>query len=247
MSGAPSNPTHAPVPVGTGGLHPEERWPGLADCRRCRVRGRGLFSALRGPDFDQLFLPVRTAGFPRGTVLYREGQHADAVFALRDGTVKLSKHTSDGEERIVRLLGRGAAMGLEALTHGVYWHTAEALCEVELCRIPLAVFDVLQSRNARLSDQVVGQWQAQVHCADRWLAELSAGPVHERVRRLLRFLAELDGDNGHRLQLPSTPDLANILGTTRESVSRSLAELKRRGALTHVAPHTYDCDLEALS
>ena len=247
MSSGPSNPTHASVPVGTGGLHPEEHWPGMADCRHCRLRGEGLFSAVRGTDFDHLFLPVRTAGFPRRTVLYREGQHADAVFALREGMVKLVKRTPDGDERIVRLLGRGAAMGLEALTHGFYWHTAEALREVDLCRIPLAVFEELQARNARLSDRVVGQWEEQVRCADRWLAEFSAGPVNERVRRLLRFLAELDGDNGRRLQLPPMADLANILGTSRESVSRTLAELKRDQTLRHVAPRTYDCDLEALS
>jgi len=38
-----------------------------------------------------------------------------------------------------------------------------------------------------------------------------------------------------------------VLGTTRESVSRAVAELKRSGALARVAPHTYDCDLGALS
>ena len=247
MSNGPSNPTQAPVPVETGGLHPEEHWPGMADCRHCRLRGEGLFSAVRGTDFDHLFLPVRTADFPRRTVLYREGQHADAVFALREGMVKLIKRTPDGDERIVRLLGRHAAMGLEALTHGIYWHTAEALREVDVCRIPLAVFDKLQARHAGISERVVGQWEDQVRCADRWLAELSAGPVHERVRRLLRLLAELDGDNGHHLQLPPMADLANILGTSRESVSRTLAELKRDRTLRHVAPRTYDCDLEALS
>ena len=247
MSNGPSNPTQAPVPVETGGLHPEDHWPGMADCRHCRLRGEGLFSAVRGTDFDHLFLPVRTADFPRRTVLYREGQHADAVFALREGMVKLIKRTPDGDERIVRLLGRRAAMGLEALTHGIYWHTAEALREVDVCRIPLAVFDKLQARHAGISERVVGQWEDQVRCADRWLAELSAGPVNERVRRLLRLLAELDGDNGHHLQLPPMADLANILGTSRESVSRTLAELKRDQTLRHVAPRTYDCDLEALS
>ena len=247
MSNGPSNPTQAPVPVETGGPHPEAHWPGMADCGHCRLRGQGLFSAVRGTDFDHLFVPVRTADFPRRTVLYREGEHADAVFALRAGMVKLIKRTPDGDERIVRLLGHGAAIGLEALTHGVYWHTAEALREVDLCRIPLAVFDELQARHAGISERVVGQWEDQVSCADRWLVEFSAGPVQERVRRLLRFLAELDGDNGRRLQLPPMADLANILGTSRESVSRTLAELKRDQTLRHVAPRTYDCDLEALS
>ena len=247
MSGGLTKIRGAPVPVGTGDLQADKHWPGIADCRQCRMRGQGLFGALRGPDFDRFFLPVRRGVFPQRTVLYREGQHADAVLALREGTVKLIKRTSGGDERIVRLLGRGAAMGLEALTYGLYWHTAEALSDVDVCRIPLAVFEELQARNARLSERVVGKWEDQVRCADHWLAELSAGPMHERVRRLLRFLVELDGDDGRRLRLPSTPDLANILGMSRESVSRAVAELKRSGALARVGPHTYDCDPEAFS
>jgi len=247
MSGGPTNSRNELVPAEAGGAYRDEPWSSIADCRRCAMRGQGIFSSLRDPDFDRLSLRVHRAVIPRRGILYQEGQQADAVFASREGTVKLVKRTPDGDERIVRVLGPSAAMGLEALTYGVYWHTAEALSEVELCRIPLAIFDELQARNARLSEQVVGQWQDQVRCADRWLAELSAGPVHERVRRLLRFLAELDGDNGRQLQLPPMADLANILGTSRESVSRTLAELKRNQTLRHVAPRTYDCDLEALS
>ena len=239
--------THTTAPTGTGGLHPDEGWSEKVDCRGCPVRPQGLLSPLGGSDFEQLSLPLRTAVFPRRTVLYHEGQHAEAVYALREGTVKLVKHSPAGEQRIVRLLGRGAAMGLEALTHGFYWHTAEALGRVGLCRIPLAVFDELRAQNAHLSDRVVAQWEDQVRCADHWLAELSTGPVHERVRRLLRFLAELADDNGHVVQMPTMADLANILGTSRESVSRTLAELKRDQTLRHVAPRTYDCDLEALS
>jgi len=247
MSSGPTHLPNAPVPVGTDGADRGQRWASIADCRHCSVRARGLFAALRGPDFDRVVPRVHAAVLPRHSVLYQEGEQADAVFALREGMVKLIKRTPDGDERIVRLLGRGAAMGLEALTHGVYWHTAEALREVDVCRIPLAVFDKLQARHARIADRVVGQWEGQVRCADRWLAELSAGPVHERVRRLLRFLVELDGDNGRHLQLPPMADLANILGTSRESVSRTLAELKRDQTLRHLAPRTYDCDLVALS
>jgi len=247
MSNGPNNPRREPIALGRSGDKPEDGWPITADCRHCKVRGQGLFSVLRGRDLDQLVPPVRAGVFPRQTLLYREGQRADAVLAVREGTVKLVKHASDGEERIVRVLGRGAAIGLEALTHGVYWHTAEALSSVDLCRIPLAVFDALKPRHAGLSERMIHQWQGQLRCADHWLVELSTGPVHERVRRLLVFLSEIDGSNGQRLQLPSTADLAKVLGTTRESVSRAVAELKRSGALARVGPHTYDCDLGALS
>jgi CRP-like cAMP-binding protein len=60
------------------------------------------------------------------------------------------------------------------------------------------------------------------------------------------MLAELEGDEASLIQLPPMTDPASILGTTRESVSRALAELKRAQALRRVAPHTSECHLEAL-
>ena len=222
------------------------RWDTLADCRHCAMRRQALFSALRAPDFEHIFLPIRSAVCPRDTILYQQDQAADAVYSIRRGMLKLIKHSAAEGDRIVRLLGRGAATGLEALTHGLYWHTATALRELEVCRIPLGVFDELQARNVQLSDRMVGQWEHQVIEADRWLAELGSGTLHERVRRLVRVLAEMDAADGNLLELPPMADLANILGASRESVSRTLAELKRGSALRRVAPRTYECDLDAL-
>jgi CRP/FNR family transcriptional regulator, anaerobic regulatory protein len=222
------------------------RWEGNADCRHCEVRPHALFSALRGPDFERIALAIRSRVCPKGAVLYREGQVADSVYSIRRGMLKLTKLNTDEGDRIVRLLGRGAATGLEAMTHGLYWHTAIALREVELCRIPLRVFDELQSRHVYLSDQMVGQWEHQIVDADRWLVKLSTGPLHARVGRLVRLLAEMDAAEGNRLELPPMSDLANILGASRESVSRILAELKRGQVLRRVAPHTYEVLLEGL-
>jgi CRP-like cAMP-binding protein len=222
------------------------RWEGVADCRHCEVRRHSLFSPLRGPDFERVLPAIRSTVCPKGTVLYRENQVADHVYSIRRGQLKLIKHSTAEGDRIVRLLGRGAVSGMEALTHGLYWHTAIVLRELELCRIPLGVVDELQSRNIQLTDQMIGQWERQVVDADRWLAEICTGSLQGRVGRLLRVLAEMDAPQGDRLELLPMSDLANILGASRESVSRILAELKREQVLRRVAPHTYEVLLEAL-
>lgn len=224
----------------------EPSWESSADCRHCEVRRHALFSPLRGPDFERIFEHIRSAVCPKGTVLYREDQVADFVYSIRRGMLKLVKQSTAEGDRIVRLLGRGSATGLEALTHGLYWHTAIVLRELEVCRIPLCVVDELQTRNIQLSDQLIGQWEHQVVDADRWLAEICTGPLHERVGRLIRVLAELDAPEGNRLELLPMADLANILDASRESVSRVLAEFKREQVLRRVAPRTYECRLEAL-
>jgi hypothetical protein len=85
-----------------------------------------------------------------------------------------------------------------------------------------------------------------VECADRWIIELSAGSVKVRVCRLLGFLIELTRGTSDEIELPSVEDLAAILGTSVESVSRATPELKRSKDLTRVALRTYRCNLEAV-
>lgn len=222
------------------------RWDTAADCRHCPIRHQALFAPLRGPDFAHVLLPIRSAVVPAGTVLYREDAPAAAVYTVSRGLLKLIKRAPGAGDRIVRLLGPGAAAGLESLSTGLYWHTAVAVREAKLCRIPLEVFEELDRHDVELSDRVVNQWEQQVLSADRWLAELTQGPVADRVKRLLAVLVEMTADERELIEMPPMNDLASILGTTRESVSRVVAELKREHVLERVAPNTYECHREGL-
>lgn len=222
-------------------------WDTIADCRRCAVRQQALFSALRGSDFDPVLNLIRSAVVPAGTRLYAEDEAAEAIYTVRWGLVKLVKRAPEGGDRIVRLLGPGAAVGLEALKEGVYWHTAIPLRETSLCRIPFRVVEELQGHNQQVAERLIGQWERYVDYADRWIVELSGGPVKPRVRRLMAFLVEITGSDAAEIEVPAVDDLAAILGASVESVSRAMAELKRGQVLRRVAPRTYRCDLEALA
>jgi CRP-like cAMP-binding protein len=213
-----------------------------ADCGRCAIRQQALLSVLREADFAEAYASIRRSVLPAGSQVYGQDDTADAVFTVRRGLLKLIKRRPADGGRIVRLLGSGAAAGLEAITHGVYWHTAVAMRESELCRVPLATFDRLEASRDGLAERIVLQWEKHAFAADRWLAELCTGPVAERIGRLLTMLAELEDDAGETIHLPPMADLASIVGVTRETASRVIAELKRAGALTRVAPHTYVFD-----
>ncbi len=155
----------------------EIAWDDVADCRHCAVRQQGLFGVLRGSDFDQILVPIKRAVVSSGTVLYVESGAADAVYTVRWGLVKLVKQSPEDSHRIVRLLGPGAAVGLEALKEGIYWHAAVTLRETGLCRIPFKVIDRLQSHNSQVAERLITQWEKYVEYADRWITELSSGPV----------------------------------------------------------------------
>jgi len=225
---------------------PDAIWDAVADCRRCAIRGQALFSPLRGSDLGRSLDPIRSATLPAGSILYAEGGTAQAIYTVRRGLVKLVKQTPEGTKRIVRLLGPGAAVGLEGLRQGVYWHDAITMGQTGLCCLPFQVIDQLQLQNAQLVDRLLTQWEKYVEYADRWITELSTGVVRSRVNRLMWLLVELTDSDTGEIELPCIEDLADILGASVESVSRAMADLKRGKVLIRTAPRTYRCDLDSL-
>ena len=206
---------------------------------QCDVRRQALFSGLQESHLEYLEGPVVFAIIPVGAAVYRENAPATAVYTVGHGLIKLIKQGPAGE-RIVRLLGPGAAVGLEAHFVGRYWHTAVAMRPSGLCRIPLEILKELQRLDAGLAHGVLDQWQQQLESADRWLSELSQGVAAERIERLVAMMVEMEEGASPLVQLPTTTEVASMLGITRESVSRALNGLRRARTLRRVAPHTYE-------
>jgi CRP-like cAMP-binding protein len=215
---------------------------GDADCRLCSIRKFALFADLGDAELDQLTKGIRSGVLRRGSVIYPAASPGAGIFTIRVGLVKLAMKVPGREGRIVRLLGRGATLGLEALAGRPYDHTASALRTTSLCRIPIPTVEALHGRNPRLLHGLMAKWHEQVTWADRGIAVLGTGTVPQRLANLVRLLVDIGGDPLDAVHLPVVADIAAILGVSNESVSRHLAELKRAGLLFRVAPRTYRCD-----
>jgi CRP-like cAMP-binding protein len=222
-------------------------WLGRVDCARCHVRKLMLFSELPETAFDKLLQPIDHFRFPRGVTLYETGGDDRVIYSIRQGLVKLMHYADDGTRRIVRLLGPGASVGLELLD-GVdgYRHTAVTVNEVDACRIPLATVNELQSRYPALCNQVRQHLQDHLDRADKWILALGAGPARERVAHLLLMLGEFSTDPNGDIGLLGREDMAAIVGTSVETVSRIIAEFKRGRLLYKVAEDLYRIDKPAL-
>lgn len=220
------------------------RMEGDVDCKRCGLRQSALFADLRAPELERLTTHIRSGLLRPGDAIYTAGDLGDAVYTVRVGVVKLILEIPGRESRIVRLLGRGATIGLEALAHSPYAHTAVALRDTSVCRIPLPTVGKLHTYNSDLINGLMQKWNEQMLWADRWIALLGSGPICQRMNDLLSLLVEVSGDSLDEVHLPPIADIAAILGVSHESVSRQMAEFKRAGLLTHVAPHVFRCDPE---
>jgi CRP-like cAMP-binding protein len=203
-------------------------WHGRAKCAACGVRNFVLFSGLSAHELDAILQPIDNLRVPQQAVLYEKGAAAPAVYTVRSGLLKLRVDLPDGGHRIVRLLRPGDLAGMEALVGERYHHTASALQDADVCRIPREVVLRLDQTNPSVHQALMLRWQHQVDQADHFIVAISTGPAEARMARLLITV----GCSGERPEtLPSREDMGAMLGITTETASRIMAEFKRRGLI----------------
>jgi CRP-like cAMP-binding protein len=207
------------------------------------VRGSVLFAGLNEADFRHIHQPIRDVALAPRDLLYRLGEHGHTLFTLRCGVIKLLQYLPDGSQRIVRLLRHGDVLGLEALVGQPYQHEATALTDCEICAIPVEVIENLGRERPGLRKELMARWQQALTEADAWLIQFGTGTARQRVARLLLRLTCAEQD---RLPLLCRQDIGAMLGLTTETVSRTIAELRRQGLLRDHGTQIQDCDRETL-
>jgi len=181
-------------------------WIGRAKCDVCDVRNFVLFSGLSMHELDTILQPIDNLHVPQHAVLYEQGAAAPSVFTLRHGLIKLKVDLPNGGQRIVRLLRPGDVAGMETLVGARYHHTAIALQDADVCRIPREV--VIQPSVHQALQQ---RWQRSIDQADHFIVALSTGPAEARMARLLITLG-CTGTLPETL-MPSREDMGALLGS----------------------------------
>jgi len=207
----------------------------MEDCHGCPAIRRSIFSLVAGKDRAELITHFRLMSFPAKATVYHEGDREPYMHIIRAGIAKLIKTGESGEERIVRLVRPGDAVGLERLLGDACRHTVSALTRLETCR--MAVDEVTRriDRNPELGAKLFRQWQDGLDNADLFLTEFSTGTAHARVARLLLYMTT--GGGGQNCVIPSREDMAAMLGLTTETVSRITADFKRQGLMVRDGEH----------
>lgn len=214
---------------------------------------RGKMPSGESPESLDAILTSVFAGtrcFAEKETLFHEGGRAERVFMIRRGMVKLLSYLPNGRARIVRLHTRGQWLGLEAVVGQPYQHTAVALDEVEMAYVPAQRLRTLERDRPLQYCQVLKQGYKHLTQADKWIADFSTGGIRPRVARLVEFMSTLEfGESSNRVKLLAVHEMADMLGVTPESVSRILAEFKRKNVLNKVdvsSAHLYHIDAQQL-
>jgi len=212
---------------GPYGFEPSER------CENCGLRAAGFFCQLE-PNTLKDFSAVRsTATYPGGAVLYLEKQDPRGVFVLCAGEVKLSISSSAGKTLILRIAKPGEILGLMAvLANTPYEVTAETLHPCQVAFIRRDDFLNLLAQHPEMHRGVVKQLTTLYSgaCEQLRTVGLSASAPEKVARLLLEWAAEGKATKtGTQIKVPLThEEIAEFVGTTRETVTRTLSEFKTK-------------------
>lgn len=200
-------------------------------CQNCKLRGNGFFCQMAAGALKDLDAIKFTSAYPAGAVLFIEKQTARGVYVLCDGEVKLSVSSSEGKKLILRITKPGEVLGLvSALAGTPHEVTAETLRPCQVAFIPRDAFLRFLSKHPEAYPFVASQLGShyQIACEQLRTLGLSASAPEKLAKLLLDFAATgQQTKEGTRIKLPLThEEIAEFIGTTRETVTRTLSEFK---------------------
>ncbi len=205
-------------------------------------RTTALFDGLPPAAAGALDAVLRTVDVPRGGRVFEQGDPDDSLFLVRSGKVKLSRRGRDGRENLLSVNGPADVFGeLSVFDPCPRTATATALTDARLSALGAADFRSWLARHPACAEQVLRMLARRVRRTHDALADLVFTDVPGRVAKALLGLAERFGTaepDGVRVPHDLTQDeLAQLVGASRETVNKALADFTARGWLV-VMPRT---------
>ena len=233
---------HRPDPVGSA-VRPANAVSSDPACRRCEVRHLAFCAALDAAQLNELHAIVEHKHFKAGDTPLMEGDEAGYVFNVVSGAAKLYKLLPDGRCQITGFLLPGDFFGVAHDSH--YSYSAEVLKDVELCRFPRRKLEVLFDRYPKLEKRLLGIVSHELSLAQDQMLLLGRRTAREKVGSFLLDLsrrAKRLGWPANPIHLPmSRQDIADYLGLTIETVSRTFTALKAERIIS--LPKTSDVEV----
>jgi CRP/FNR family transcriptional regulator len=207
------------------------RDPGV--CLHCQARPFSVCNVIGDDDLDRLGQAAVTVTVQPGHSFIQEGDPAEHFFNVTSGTAKLFKLLPDGRRQVTGFAGVGTFLGLAVST--AYAFSAEALDVVRVCRFSRSKLRGLLDDFPALEKRLLEVASNELVVAQEQMLLLGRKTARERLASFLIARAALTphcaGRGGlgmhERLLLPMTrSDIADYLGLTIETVSRTLSRFK---------------------
>ncbi|MGH7772526.1 MAG: Crp/Fnr family transcriptional regulator [Candidatus Binatia bacterium] len=204
-------------------------------------RGVELFQGISEADCHTISRLCSERRFAQGATLFSEGDPSDALYILKEGHVNLISVSEKGTETLLHILKPDEIVGALLLVEERRSFTAVAIEDVLITVIPRENFLVLLSSVPAVAVNFARLLSQRLEKVEREQAEFSHTRSYHRLARTLLELSERHGEEvstGTLITLRLThQDLANYIGTTRETVTTQINRLKRMGLLNRQDRH----------
>jgi CRP/FNR family transcriptional regulator len=207
----------------------------IDNCATCPVREEHLFCNLPAATLQRLNEIKSTAIYPKSAMLFIEGQQPRGVFVLCGGKVKLSTSSKEGKTIITKIAESGDVLGLNAtISNRPYEVTAEMFEPGQANFIARDAFLQFLRDHGEVAVRVAEQLSRNYYTAYEEIRTLglASSPAEKFAKLLLSWSAEPSTNGGAQLRLTLThEEIAEMIGTTRETVSRLFSDFKKKQLL----------------
>ncbi|HEY3998894.1 MAG TPA: Crp/Fnr family transcriptional regulator [Candidatus Xenobia bacterium] len=215
------------------------------------LRGIHMFELLGDEELKHVQSIGYVRDFRKGEVLFHEGDPGDTLYILVAGAIKVYRVTEEGWEKTIHLAGEGDFLGEMSLLDGAPRSaTAECLDQTTCICIGRQDFQNLLDKNPKLSRTILEDMCKRLRATTGELVDVSFKDARFRLVKLLASLAERYGrpDDGGQVQIKlrlTHQDLANMISSKRETVTRILQEFQDSQAISIDNRHIYVKDLQS--
>jgi len=210
--------------------------PIVDDCASCKLGCNRFFCALSPESLRDLDEIKHTSSYPEGALVFVEGQTARGVYIVCQGRAKLMTTSRDGKTLILKIAEPGEILGLHSIISGkAHELTVETLQPSQLAFVPREDFLKFLKEHGDACLQAAQHLSRD--CQSAYDSMRSIGLSHSVTEKLARLLLQWSAngkvaDGGIRIKMTFThEEIAQLIGSSRETVTRTLAEFKKR----HVA------------
>ncbi len=208
----------------------------LDNCVTCPIREEHLFCNLSLPAVQKLNEIKSTAVYPKSAMLFIEGQQPRGVFVLCTGKAKLSTSSREGKTIIIKISEPGDVLGLNAtISNHPYEVTAEMIEPGQANFITRAALLHFLREHGEVALRVAEQLSQNYYTAYEEIRTLglATSPAEKFAKLLLSWDSGKKQTNGSKqIKLTLThEEIAEMIGTTRETVSRLFSDFKKKQLL----------------
>ena len=189
-----------------------------------------IFRHLTQQEMDDIYQIAQTKRVKKGEFVYSQGDLGISLYVIFKGKIKIARLNANGKEQVIRIVEHGDFLGELSLFSLIEMkENAEALEDTTLCIITAPDFQRIINANPSIALKVLDVMSRRLESAEQTIESINLTSVKQRVSSILLELF----DKNNIVELPMKKgDLASQIGTSQETLSRTLSMLQDQGIIT---------------